>query len=65
MSKRQVSLNSVFRIVLLILMAFFVLGEPVLFLIFFVPIVGWYVWRLNDRTKELERKLADKDKPHD
>ncbi len=58
MSKPQGTYGTVIRMAFLILMAFLVLGEPVLFLIFFVPVVGWFLWSDHDRIAELEKKVA-------
>ncbi len=53
------ALDSSVRIVFVILLAVLTLALSILFLIFFVPIVAYYLWQLLDRTKELERKVAE------
>jgi len=58
MSKSSGSLGIVVRVVFLVLLAFLVLASPVLFLIFFVPVVGWYILSLSDKNKDLEARLA-------
>lgn len=58
LSKTGSRVNTVSRIVFLVLMGLIALTEPVLVLIFFVPIVGWLVWRDQDRIAALERRLA-------
>ena len=51
------------KIVFLILMGLVVLTVPVLFLVFFVPIIGWIVWSDHDKIAELERRLAVPENP--
>jgi 4-amino-4-deoxy-L-arabinose transferase-like glycosyltransferase len=51
------------RVVFLVLIALIALTEPVLVLIFFIPIVGWLVWRDQDRIATLEKRLAALEKP--
>jgi flagellar biosynthesis component FlhA len=64
MSKPPKGLDLAVRVVSLILLAVLVLGGfSALVLLFFAPIVGWLVWRLYDRTTELEKKLAALEKP--
>ncbi len=46
------------KIVFLVLMGLIVLSAPVLFLIFFVPIIGWFVWSDHDKIAELEKRIA-------
>ena len=58
MSKPQVGSNVVVRVTFLILMGLVALFFNYLFLAVFVPVVGWYIWRLTDRVAELEKKLA-------
>jgi hypothetical protein len=65
MSKSSGSFGTVIRIMFLILLALITLGEPGLVLIFLVPIVGWLIWRDQDRIAELERKLTALEKPND
>lgn len=52
-------LDSSVRIVFVILLAVLTLSLNILFLIFFVPVVTYYLWQLLDRTRELERKVAE------
>jgi hypothetical protein len=64
MSKPLRTTNLVVRVVFLALMAALVIGGlGVLVLLFFIPIVGWLVWRLYDRTAELEKRLAAIERP--
>jgi hypothetical protein len=65
MSKSSGSFGTVIRIMFLILLALITLREPGLVLIFLVPIVGWLIWRDQDRIAELERKLTALEKPND
>ena len=57
MSKPARKLDSSFRIVFVVLLGALTLTLSVLFLIFFVPIVAYYLWQLLDRTRDLERRL--------
>ena len=64
MSKPMKGLDLAVRVVFLVLLALFVFGGLAgILLLFFVPIVGWFVWRLLDRTSELEKRLAALEKP--
>ncbi len=64
MSKPRGMLESVTKVVLLVFLAFvgFVFTQS-LFMIFFVPVVIYYVWWNYDRTRELERRLSELEKP--
>ena len=65
MSKPQVGSNVVVRVTFLILMGLVALFFNYLFLAVFVPVVGWFLWRLTDRVAELESKLAPPGKKRD
>jgi len=65
MSKSQTSSNVVVRVTFLILMGLVALFFNYLFLAVFVPVVGWFLWRLTDRVAELEAKLAPPVKKQD
>jgi hypothetical protein len=65
MSKPQVGSNVVVRVTFLILMGLVALFFNYLFLAVFVPVVGWFLWRLTDRVAELEAKLAPPGKKQD
>ena len=58
MSKSQIGSCILVRVTFLILMGLTALLFFGLFLAVFVPVVGWYIWRLNDRVAELEAKLG-------
>jgi 4-amino-4-deoxy-L-arabinose transferase-like glycosyltransferase len=58
MSGRRGSMNVVVRVTFLALLGLLTLALGLLLLIFFVPIVGWYVWTLSDRNRELEARIA-------
>ncbi len=58
MSKQSPGLQMTIRIVFLVLMGVITLYLQLLFLIIFVPVIGWYVWRLVDRNAELEKRVA-------
>ena len=59
MSKPMTTLDITVRVVFLALIAFLTLTGIVIFvLLVFIPVITWYVWRLLDRTKELEARLS-------
>ena len=62
MSKPRGALDSSARIVFVILLGVLTLALSFLFLIFFVPVVAYYLWKVMDRTRELERKVAELEK---
>jgi hypothetical protein len=43
------------------IIGFLFTGSP--FMLFFVPIVGYYLWSTYSRTKDLERRLDEMQKP--
>jgi hypothetical protein len=49
--------------IVLVLLAFLALVFGGLFLIFFAPVVGYYIFRYSDKIKELEARLPKPDKP--
>ncbi|HEY6282699.1 MAG TPA: hypothetical protein VIW22_02105 [Nitrososphaerales archaeon] len=56
-------LETAVKVVFLGLLVLIAIALPAfLLLIFFVPVVVWFIWRLMDRTAELERRLAEKEK---
>ena len=64
MSKSSGSLSLVLRVALLALVVLLLLSGVFLFvLIFFIPVVGWMLWRDQDRISRLEKKLAALEKP--
>jgi nicotinamide riboside transporter PnuC len=59
MSKKSSGgLETVAIVVFLALMGFIGLIITNLVMLFLIPIVGWYVWRLNQRARELEKRVA-------
>jgi hypothetical protein len=61
---RAQTLNSVVQGVIIVfagLLAVVLTGS--LFMLVFVPIVVYYLWRLNDKNRELERRVAALEKP--
>jgi hypothetical protein len=58
LSKPGIRMSSITRIIFLVLLGLIALSEPILVLIFFVPIVGWLIWRDQDRISQLEKRLA-------
>jgi uncharacterized membrane protein len=64
MSKPRGTIDLIVRVVFLVLLALLTLSLGLLLLIFFVPVVGWYIWRFNDKNKELEERLAALEGPH-
>jgi hypothetical protein len=58
-------MKAIYRVVLLVLLALIVLSDfVVLELLFFIPIVGWYIWALNDKNKALEDRVATLEGTH-
>jgi len=57
-SRPQGNASVIVRVTFLILMGLVALLFGGLFLAVFVPVAGWYLWRLTDRVNELEAKLA-------
>ena len=58
MSKQSGSLNTILKVVFVALLGLLTLTLGLLLLIFFVPVVAWYVWRLSERNTDLEKRLA-------
>ncbi len=59
MNRPQTNMNVIVRVTFLILLAFLMLtGFAVFVLIVFVPVMGWYIWRQQDRIRDLEARLA-------
>jgi hypothetical protein len=63
LSRSGLRLGMVTRMVFLVLLAVLCLVAAVYVVIFFIPIVGYLVWRDQDRIEELERRLAAIEKP--
>lgn len=51
------------KVVFLALLVLIVIASAFLLLIFFVPVVVWYIWSLYDKTAKLEKRLAALEKP--
>jgi purine-cytosine permease-like protein len=64
LSKSSGVSSAAVRVLLLVLMAFLLLIGQFLFLLFYVPIVGWYLWRDQDRIKQLEKKVEALENPY-
>ncbi len=62
--KRGVLENAV-KVVFLMLMALIYIASSLLFLLFFIPIIGWFVWRAHDKAAELEKRVAALEKPEE
>ena len=58
MKKSSGGLETFAMVILLALFGFIGLIITNLVMLFFLPIVGWYVWRLNQRARELEKRVA-------
>jgi len=56
-------LETAVKVVFLGLLVLIVIASAFLLLIFFVPVVVWYIWSLYDKTVKLERRVADLEKP--
>jgi flagellar biogenesis protein FliO len=57
MSKAK-GLDVTVRIVFFILLGFLTLFLSLIFLAVFVAVAGYYLWKLQDKTKELEERLS-------
>jgi len=62
MTKPSNNLSNAIRIVFVILLGFLSLASW-LFLIFFVPVVAWYIWGLSDKNRDLERRIVALENP--
>jgi hypothetical protein len=59
MSRPKGMLDSTVKIVFLVLLAVLILfGAAIFVILVFVPVAGWYIWKLNDKNKELENRVA-------
>ena len=59
MSKPQGNAGVVIRVTFLILIGLLMLtGFAIFVLIVFVPVMGWYIWKQQDRIRDLEARLA-------
>lgn len=56
-------LETAVKVVFLGLLVLIVIASAYLLLIFFVPVVVWYIWSLYDKTAKLERRVAALEKP--
>ena len=65
MSKPQANASVVIRVTFLILMGLVAFLFGFIFMAIFVPVVGWFIWSLNDRINELEARLAPPPKKTD
>ena len=62
-SRRSFRANTVTKVTFLVLIAVVAISEPVLVLVFFVPVVGWMLWRDQDRISELEKRITALETP--
>ncbi len=51
------------QIAVVLLLAFVFLLTTDLLLLFFVPIVVYAIWNIYDKTRDLERRLSELEKP--
>ena len=51
------------QIAVVLLLAFVFLLTTELLLLFFVPIVVYVIWSIYDKTRDLERRLSELEKP--
>lgn len=65
MSKPKGGMNSVTKVVILILLALTALVFYDIFLFAFAPIIVYYVWEDHNKIKRLEAKLAESETPTD
>lgn len=63
MSKSSFRINTVTRIIFLVLLGLIALREPIVVLVFFIPIAGWLIWRDQDKIAQLEKRLAALEAP--
>jgi hypothetical protein len=64
LSKPARRLDLAVRVVFFVLLAVLVLGGLGAYVIlFFIPIFGWFVWRDQDRIRQLEKRLAELERP--
>lgn len=56
-------LETAVKVVFLGLLVLIVIASAFLLLIFFVPVVVWYIWSLYDKTSKLEKRIAALEKP--
>lgn len=56
-------LETAVKVVFLGLLVLIVIASAYLLLIFFVPVVVWYIWSLYDKTSKLEKRVADLERP--
>jgi hypothetical protein len=56
-------LETAVKVVFLGLLVLIVIASAYLLLVFFVPVVVWYIWSLYDKTAKLERRVAALEKP--
>ena len=58
------TLETAVKVVFLILMGFIgLVFTQNFFTLFFVPIIGWFVWSTRDKVSDLERRLTALEKP--
>ncbi|MDG7008676.1 MAG: hypothetical protein JRN06_10635 [Nitrososphaerota archaeon] len=62
MSKTPFRVGLITRILFLILVGLISLGYPII-IFAFAPILGWFIWRDQDRISALEKRLAAIEKP--
>ena len=58
MAKARGNLEEATKWIVLILLAFLALVFGGIFLVFFAPIVGFYIFHYSDKIKKLEAQLA-------
>ncbi len=59
MSKPLTSVDTAVRVIFLVLLGFLIFGGLGGFVVlFYIPISGWLIWRLMDRTSSLEARVA-------
>ncbi len=52
-------------VLFLVFASFLALVFGTLFVVFFAPVIGYYVWTLNRRVRALESMLPKADKPEE
>ncbi|HKT21561.1 MAG TPA: hypothetical protein VJR06_02915 [Nitrososphaerales archaeon] len=62
MSRQPIRISAITRITFLVLLGLIALGFPIILFVF-VPVLGWFIWRDQDRISQLEKRLAALEKP--
>jgi len=50
------------KITFLVLMALIFFADAGIFLLFFIPVAGWFIWSAHDKNVALEKRVAELEK---